>query len=75
MKSGEEHSEVLEYEPGRFKVRVYIREVWSNAVGEIVTVPVLAKVPNTMSRGEETRERTPVGTHWRSSIYRICLYG
>lgn len=43
-KMDEERSEVLEYEPGRFKVLVYIREVWSNAVGQIVTAPVPDKV-------------------------------
>ena len=40
----EERSEVLEYEPARFKVLVYIREVWSNAQGEIVTAPAPVKV-------------------------------
>jgi transposase len=29
-KMSEERSEVLEYEPARFKVLVYVREVWSN---------------------------------------------
>lgn len=43
-KVGEERSEVLEYEPARFKVIVYIRETWSNANGEIVTAPVANKV-------------------------------
>ncbi len=43
-KVGEERSEVLEYEPARFKVLVYVRETWSNAAGEIVTAPVPAKV-------------------------------
>jgi transposase len=43
-KMGEERSEVLEYIPAQFKVLVYVREVWSNNVGEIVTAPVPNKV-------------------------------
>lgn len=43
-KVGEQRSEVLEYEPARFKVLVYVRETWSNAFGEIVTAPVPDKV-------------------------------
>jgi len=43
-KVGEERSEVLEYVPARFKVLVYVREVWSNNTGEIVTAPVPDKV-------------------------------
>ena len=43
-KVGEERSEVLEYEPARFKVLVYIRETWSNAAGEIVTAPAPNKI-------------------------------
>jgi transposase len=43
-KVGEERSEVLEYEPARFKVLVYVRETWSNATGEIVTAPPANKV-------------------------------
>lgn len=43
-KVGEQRSEVLEYEPASFKVLVYIREVWSNNTGEIVTAPVPDKV-------------------------------
>ena len=41
---GEERSEVLEYEPARFKVLVYVRETWSNQTGEIVTAPTANKV-------------------------------
>lgn len=40
----EERSEVLEYEPARFHVLVYVREVWSNAQGEVVTAPAPVKV-------------------------------
>lgn len=43
-KVGEERSEVLEYEPARFKVIVYVRETWSNETGEIVTAPPANKV-------------------------------
>jgi transposase len=43
-KVGDERSEVLEYEPARFKVIVYIRETWSNATGEIVTAPAPLKI-------------------------------
>lgn len=43
-KMGEERSEVLEYVPAHFKVLVYVREVWSNSVGEIVTAPVPDKI-------------------------------
>ena len=43
-KMGEERSEVLEYVPGHFKVLVYVREVWSNAYGEVVTAPVPVKL-------------------------------
>jgi transposase len=43
-KVDEERSEVLEYEPATFKVLVYIREIWSNAEGQIVTAPVPNKV-------------------------------
>lgn len=43
-KIGEERSEVLEYVPGHFKVLVYVRETWSNPLGEIVTAPVPDKV-------------------------------
>jgi transposase len=43
-KMSEERSEVLEYEPARFKVLVYVREVWSNAQGEIVTAPAPVKI-------------------------------
>ena len=43
-KVGEERSEVLEYEPAKFKVLVYIRETWSDAEGQIVTAPVPNKV-------------------------------
>lgn len=43
-KVGEERSEVLEYEPARFKVLVYVRETWSNATGEIVTAPAPLKI-------------------------------
>jgi transposase len=43
-KVGEERSEVLEYEPSRFKVIVYVRETWSNTTGEIVTAPAPNKV-------------------------------
>lgn len=43
-KVGEQRSEVLEYEPARFKVLVYVRETWSSATGEIVTAPVPNKV-------------------------------
>lgn len=43
-KMSEERSEVLEYVPAHFKVLVYVREVWSNSVGEIVTAPVPDKV-------------------------------
>ncbi len=43
-KVGEERSEVLEYEPARFKVLVYVRETWSNATGEIVTAPAPNKI-------------------------------
>ena len=41
---GEQKSEVLEYEPAQFKVLVYMREVWSNDEGQIVTAPVPDKV-------------------------------
>jgi transposase len=43
-KMSEERSEVLEYEPARFKVLVYVREVWSNVHGEIVTAPAPVKI-------------------------------
>ena len=43
-KVGEERSEVLEYEPARFKVLVYVRETWSNSHGEIVTAPAPNKI-------------------------------
>lgn len=43
-KVGEERSEVLEYVPAEFKVLVYVRETWSNPVGEIVTAPAADKV-------------------------------
>ena len=43
-KMSEERSEVLEYVAGYFKVLVYVREVWSNSVGEIVTAPVPDKL-------------------------------
>jgi len=43
-KVGEERSEVLEYEPARFKVIVYVRETWSSTTGEIVTAPAPNKV-------------------------------
>jgi len=43
-KVGEERSEVLEYEPARFKVLVYVRETWSSTTGEIVTAPPANKV-------------------------------
>jgi transposase len=43
-KMSEERSEVLEYVPAQFKVLVYVREVWSNAVGEIVTAPAPDKI-------------------------------
>jgi transposase len=43
-KLGEERSEVLEYEPARFKVIVYVREVWSSTTGQIVTAPAPHKV-------------------------------
>ena len=43
-KVGEERSEVLEYEPARFKVIVYVRETWSNATGQIVTAPAPLKI-------------------------------
>jgi transposase len=43
-KMSEERSEVLEYVPAHFKVLVYLREVWSNSTGEIVTAPVPDKV-------------------------------
>jgi transposase len=43
-KVGEERSEVLEYEPARFKVIVYVRETWSNATGQIVTASAPNKV-------------------------------
>ncbi len=40
----EERSEVLEYVPAHLKVLVYVREVWSNAYGEVVTAPVPVKL-------------------------------
>ena len=43
-KVGEERSEVLEYEPARFKVLVYVRETWSNSCGEIATAPAPNKI-------------------------------
>ena len=43
-KVSEERSEVLEYEPARFKVTVYVRETWSNATGQIVTAPAPLKI-------------------------------
>lgn len=43
-KLGEERSEVLEYEPARFKVLVYVRETWSNGKGDIVTAPAPQKI-------------------------------
>jgi transposase len=43
-KVSEERSEVLEYEPARFKVIVYVRETWSNATGQIVTAPAPLKI-------------------------------
>lgn len=43
-KVSEERSEVLEYEPAKFKVLVYIRETWSDIKGQIVTAPVPNKV-------------------------------
>lgn len=44
VKLSEERSEVLEYEPARFKVIVYIRETWSNGKGDIVTAPAPLKI-------------------------------
>ncbi len=41
---GKERSEVIEYKPAHFKVIQYIREVWSNKLGEIVTAPPAPKV-------------------------------
>ncbi|MCH9683053.1 MAG: IS66 family transposase [Deltaproteobacteria bacterium] len=43
-KIGEERSEVLEYEPARFKVIEYIRETWSNGNGDIVTAAAPLKI-------------------------------
>ena len=43
-KLSEQRSEVLEYEPGKFRVVVYVRETWSNGKGDIVTAPAPAKV-------------------------------
>jgi transposase len=43
-KGREERSEVLEYVPARLKVLAYVREVWSNAYGEVVTAPVPVKL-------------------------------
>jgi transposase len=43
-KVDEESSEVLEYEPARFKVIVYVRETWSNGKGDIVTAPAPLKI-------------------------------
>jgi transposase len=40
----EERSEVLEYVPPYFKVLVYVREVWSNELGDVVTGPAPVKV-------------------------------
>jgi transposase len=40
----EERSEVLEYVPAKLKVLVYVREVWSNAYGEVVTAPAPVKL-------------------------------
>ena len=41
---GEERSAVIDYEPAQFKVIEYVREVWSNELGEIVTAPPAPKV-------------------------------
>ncbi len=43
-KISEERSEVLEYEPARFKVIEYIRETWSNGNGDIVTAAAPLKI-------------------------------
>jgi transposase len=43
-KLDEERSEVLEYEPARFKVTVYVRETWSDGKGHIVTAPAPLKL-------------------------------
>lgn len=40
----EERSEVLEYEPPRLKVLVYVREVWSSEQGEVVIAPAPVKI-------------------------------
>jgi transposase len=40
----EERSMVLEYVPPSFKVLVYVREVWSNDLGDVVTGPAPVKV-------------------------------
>lgn len=40
----EERSMVLEYVPPSFKVLVYVREVWSNELGDVVTGPAPVKV-------------------------------
>ena len=43
-KVGEERSEVLEYRPAQFTAVVHVREVWSNAYGDIIKAAVAGKV-------------------------------
>lgn len=76
-KTSEERSEVLEYEPARFKVLVYVREIWSNAQGEIVTAPAPVKIIDKGLPGpallaqvvlSKYRDHCPLARH--ASIYR-----
>jgi transposase len=76
-KMGEERSEVLEYEPARFKVIVYIREVWSSDVGEVVTAPVPNKViekglpgPGLLAQVVLSKYRDHLPLNRQVSIYR-----
>jgi transposase len=73
----EEVSEVLEYEPGRFKVIRYVREIWSNLSGEIVRAPAPAKVidkglpgPNLLAHVVVSKYRDHCPLNRQVAIYR-----
>lgn len=74
---GEEKSEVLEYEPARFKVLVYVREVWSNDTGEIITAPAPDKVidkglpgPGLLTQVVVAKYRDHIPLNRQTTIYR-----
>ena len=73
----EQKSEVLEYEPAQFKVLVYVREVWSNDEGQIVTAPVPDKVidkglpgPGLLTQVVIAKFRDYVPLNRQTNIYR-----